>query len=142
MVPDSSTTSASMVGLPRESRISRAMTSTIALMVLPGWSLQSSRHFVIANEPVGDLTLERDHVLMLGIRTVSIEIGARRERHVDTEIIGDRAIGRIPSVFETHDPAAVLRERLEAGFPSRDPRVVARHARLQLDQDEMDEHRL
>ena len=30
--PDSSTTSASMVGLPRESRISRAMTSTMALM--------------------------------------------------------------------------------------------------------------
>ena len=29
---DSSTTSASMVGLPRESRISRAMTSTIALI--------------------------------------------------------------------------------------------------------------
>ena len=34
LIPDSSTTSASMVGLPRESRISRAMTSTIALMFL------------------------------------------------------------------------------------------------------------
>ena len=30
--PDSSATSASIVGLPRESRISRAMTSTMALM--------------------------------------------------------------------------------------------------------------
>src|SRR5579862_1592677 len=34
LTPDSRTTSASMVGLPRESRISRAMTSTIALMFL------------------------------------------------------------------------------------------------------------
>jgi hypothetical protein len=32
LMPDSSTTSASTVGLPRESRISRAMTSTMALM--------------------------------------------------------------------------------------------------------------
>jgi hypothetical protein len=34
MTPDSSRTSASTVGLPRESRISRATTSTIALMMI------------------------------------------------------------------------------------------------------------
>jgi hypothetical protein len=34
MTPDSSRTSASTVGLPRESRISRATTSTIALIFL------------------------------------------------------------------------------------------------------------
>ncbi len=33
MMPDSSSTSASTVGLPRESRISRATTSTMELMV-------------------------------------------------------------------------------------------------------------
>src|SRR5574343_254719 len=35
ITPDSSRTSASTVGLPRESRISRAMMSTMALMVRP-----------------------------------------------------------------------------------------------------------
>src|SRR4051794_35071385 len=55
--PDSSTTSASMVGLPRESRISRAMTSTMALMLL---TLQAGlfsfvggvRHQIGFGEPV------------------------------------------------------------------------------------------
>src|SRR4051794_24255365 len=36
MAPDSTSTSASTVGLPRESRISRATTSTMAVMQAPG----------------------------------------------------------------------------------------------------------
>src|SRR5882672_12901828 len=37
LTPDSSSTSASTVGLPRESRISRATMSTIELILLPSW---------------------------------------------------------------------------------------------------------
>src|SRR5688572_20445142 len=40
MVPDSSSTSHSTVGLPRESRISRPTMSTIALMQVSLWSLE------------------------------------------------------------------------------------------------------
>src|SRR5271168_649498 len=112
LMPDSSTTSASMVGLPRESRISRAMTSTMALMISPCRFVVPARspgNLVVANDPIGDLALNGHHLLVLGIRTVGIEVGPRGECHVDAVVVGDRAIGRIPAVFEADDAATVLR---------------------------------
>src|SRR4029077_20743831 len=115
LMPDSSTTSASIVGLPRESRISRAMTSTIALMSPPESSAprrrSSSANLIVADEPIGNFTLHCHDLLMPGIRAIGVEIGAGGERHVDAKIVGDRTVGRIPTILEAHDPGAVLRQR-------------------------------
>jgi hypothetical protein len=52
------------------------------------------------------------------------EIGAGRERHVDAEIVCDRPIARIPTVFEAHDARALVLERELRPTPARaDPRV-------------------
>src|SRR5690348_15796225 len=51
IAPDSTSTSASTVGLPRESRISRAMTSTIAVMQAPGSRLAA---FYVMSELLRD----------------------------------------------------------------------------------------
>src|SRR6266567_4802471 len=102
---------------------------------------RSARDLVIADQPIGDLALDRDDLLVLWVRAVGVEIGTRRKRHVHAEIVRDRAIRRIPAVFEAYDAAAVLRQRLEAGFPGLYTRVVPRDARLELDQHQVNEHR-
>src|SRR5688500_12960416 len=57
--PDSSSTSASTVGLPRESRISLAITSTIALIVVPVVAVKSFIELVLCEPALLDHGVER-----------------------------------------------------------------------------------
>src|SRR6185295_18357412 len=85
ITPDSSSTSASTVGLPRESSISLAMTSTIALIIFP--VLLSSKQVFGAGPALyrgiqrlqrleqGLHQLERPGVLTVGERPVRVRVG-------------------------------------------------------------------
>src|SRR5882724_10539314 len=143
--PDSSTTSASIVGLPRESRISRATTSTIALILIaPRRSYHLSGNaigpFIVADHPIADFAQFLDGVLMRRMGAVRIEIGASGERHVDAIVVGDRPVGRVPAVLEPRDAFALALEAREHRVPHAHARIDAGDAGLQLDQYEMDEH--
>src|SRR4051812_16148995 len=117
--PDSRTTSASMVGLPRESRISRAMTSTMALMKgipLIGYEWLLGRawvgrgsvrnpltHFVIAHDPVSNLAHADDHFLVRRMRPEGFEIFPRSEGGVEAEVVAAGALPGVPAILPAQD---------------------------------------